>query len=201
MLALGLLGRNIAYSKSPILHNHWLKRYNIPGEYRVYDIAPTDLPAFLKSLPHTALTGLNVTIPYKQHVFPFFNHQTPNALKAQAINTLTRQGADFYGDNTDVLGCLDIFQQLDAPPIRTATLFGNGGAAKAVIAALKQLQPIDIRIVCRQQPDTADLNVTYYNWQNQAAAVDGADLLINCTPLGLRGVGNPLEVDVKICLV
>ncbi len=64
----GVIGWPIHHSRSPLIHNYWLKEYGLSGRYEAIAVAPDDLPAFVSSLRNGSLRGCNVTIPHKETV-------------------------------------------------------------------------------------------------------------------------------------
>ena len=84
----GVIGHPIAHSKSPKLHGHWLKSYEIPGHYVPIDVAPDDLEQVLRMMPKMGFVGANVTIPHKERVMDIADQVTDRATLIGAANTL-----------------------------------------------------------------------------------------------------------------
>ena len=61
----GVVGWPVAHSRSPLLHNHWLKKHHLPGAYVYLPVAPSKLEQALRGLPALGFAGCNVTIPHK----------------------------------------------------------------------------------------------------------------------------------------
>lgn len=193
----GVIGHPIAHSRSPALHGHWLKRYGIKGHYVPMDIAPSDLAEALKMLPKLGFVGINVTIPHKESVLKLADVVTDRAALIGAANTLIfRKDGKIHADNTDGAGFMANLRQL-APQWQgahgPAALFGAGGAARAVIAALIEVGVPEIRIANRTRLRAEQLRhdfgakVVVYDWIHAGQMLEGAALVINSTSLGMAG--------------
>jgi len=193
----GVIGHPIAHSRSPQLHGHWLARYGIKGHYVPMDVAPDDLPQALAVLPKLGFVGVNVTIPHKEAVLKLAHIVTDRAALIGAANTLMfREDGKIYADNTDGVGFMANLQHL-APTWQAshgpAALFGAGGAARAVIAALIEAGIPQIRIANRTRLRAEALQVDFgarvvvYDWLRAGDMLQGAALVINATSLGMTG--------------
>lgn len=193
----GVIGHPIAHSRSPALHGYWLRRYGIKGHYVPIDLAQSDLAAALAFLPRLGFVGLNVTIPHKETVLALADVVTDRAALIGAANTLIfRKDGKIHADNTDGAGFMANLRQ-NAPgwtPLAgPAAVFGAGGAARAVIAALIDLGVPEIRIANRTRPRAEALRADFggrlhvFDWVQAANMLDGAALVINATALGMAG--------------
>ena len=193
----GVIGHPIAHSRSPILHNFWLKRYGIKGHYIPMDIAQSDLKEALQMLPKYGFVGLNVTIPHKETVLALADIVTDRAALIGAANTLIfRKDGKVHADNTDGAGFTANLRQHAPqwnPADGPAAIFGAGGAARAVIAALIELGTPQIRIANRTRPRADALRHDFgarlqvCDWLHAGRMLDGAKLVINATSLGMTG--------------
>jgi shikimate dehydrogenase len=189
-----VVGHPIAHSRSPKIHGHWLHRYGIDGSYEATDVAPVDIAAFLASLPERGFAGGNVTIPHKEAAFAAVVRRDAAAELIGAVNTLWLEDGRLVGGNTDAHGFaanLDEFAPGWAQN-GPAVVLGAGGAARAVVHALKVRGVQDIRIVNRtlgrakELRDRFGAGIAAYG----AATPDllsGAGLLVNTTSLGMAG--------------
>ena len=193
----GVIGHPIAHSRSPALHGYWLKRYGIRGHYIPMDIAQSDLREALIFLPRLGFVGLNVTIPHKETVLALADVVTDRAALIGAANTLIfRKDGKIHADNTDGAGFVANLRQ-NAPNWNShsgpAVIFGAGGAARAVIAALIELGVPEIRIANRTRPRAEALRADFggrlhvHDWVQAANMLQGAALVINATSLGMTG--------------
>ncbi|HWC45799.1 MAG TPA: shikimate dehydrogenase, partial [Casimicrobiaceae bacterium] len=135
----GLLGWPVAHSRSPVIHNHWLARYGIPGRYVLFGVPPERLEAAVRGIAVLGLRGCNVTTPHKQTIFPMLDHVDELARKIGAINTVVVGDAGaLSGFNNDGNGFVQSIRDAAAgwrPDAGPITIVGAGGAARAIIAS------------------------------------------------------------------
>ena len=193
----GVIGSPIAHSKSPQIHGHWLKTLGLKGAYIPMHVAPSDLEQVVRTLPKMGFVGTNVTIPHKEAVIDIVDIITDRAAMIGAVNTLTfRADGKIQGDNTDGYGFLENLRSGAPdwdPKAGPAAIFGAGGAARAVIAALLDAGVPEILISNRTRVRADNLasvfgaRVTVYDWVKAGNMLDHAALLVNTTSLGMLG--------------
>ncbi|MBE0554904.1 MAG: shikimate dehydrogenase [Rhodobacteraceae bacterium] len=193
----GVIGHPIAHSRSPALHGHWLRRYGIRGHYVPMDVAPADLKETLNLLPRIGFVGLNVTIPHKEAVLQLADVVSDRAALIGAANTLIfRKDGRIHADNTDGAGFIANLRQNAPdwnPAAGPAAVFGAGGAARAVVAALIEVGVPEIRITNRTRPRAEALRadfgakVVVEDWVQAANMLEGASTVVNTTSLGMAG--------------
>lgn len=210
----GVIGHPIAHSKSPQLHGYWLRRYGIKGHYIPMDVGQADLKEVLVTLPKLGFVGLNVTIPHKESVLHLADIVTDRAALIGAANTLIfRKDGRIHADNTDGSGFMANLRQNAPhwlPAAGPAVVFGAGGAARAVVAALIEVGVPEIRIANRTRPRAEALRadfgakLTVFDWVQAANMLEGAATVVNTTSLGMAGKPDfrvPLDALEKSALV
>lgn len=210
----GVIGHPIAHSKSPQLHGYWLHRYGIKGHYIPMDVGHADLKNVLVTLPKLGFVGLNVTIPHKETVLHLADIVTDRAALIGAANTLIfRKDGRIHADNTDGSGFIANLRQNAPswlPTTGPAVVFGAGGAARAVVAALIEVGVPEIRIANRTRPRAEALRadfgakLTVFDWVQAANMLEGAATVVNTTSLGMAGKPDfrvPLDALEKSALV
>ncbi|MEM9269793.1 MAG: shikimate dehydrogenase [Pseudomonadota bacterium] len=202
----GVTGWPIHHSRSPTLHGHWLKRYELAGHYIPMPVAPENLERALEALPGLGFRGINVTIPHKQAVMPLARRVTETAQRIGAANTLTfLPEGGFEADNTDAYGFVENLKA-GAPSWsgagQTPLVLGAGGAARAVLVALLDVGAAQILLANRTQARAEELanafgpKITVIPWEEINDAVAQSDLVVNTTSLGMAGHGTlPLSLD------
>ncbi|HEY5429792.1 MAG TPA: shikimate dehydrogenase, partial [Solirubrobacteraceae bacterium] len=182
---LGVLGWPVAHSRSPAIHNAALAAAGL-GDWR-YQLLPAPPELFAEivaALPGAGFIGANVTIPHKRAALALATDATERARAIGAANTLTFvAGSVIAADNTDAPALIAALPF--APAGRTALVLGAGGSARAAVWALLDAGAAEVR-VWNRTPDTArelcaELGAT------PAVRADPADLLVNCTSVGLDG--------------
>jgi len=190
-----VIGWPIEHSRSPLIHNYWLKTYRIPGEYRREAVPPDQFRAFVESLAARGYVGANVTVPHKEAALAA-SQPDDRARAVGAANTLWLDNNVLRSTNTDVEGFLD---NLDAcapgwdRKSAKAVVLGAGGAARAVVYALLE-RGIDRVVVANRTERRAEAlherfgaRVHPVRWDERNATLDDAALVVNTTTLGMAG--------------
>jgi shikimate dehydrogenase len=198
-----IIGWPAGHSRSPLIHNYWIKQHGIAGEYRKEAVRPEEFAAFLAGLGERGYVGANVTIPHKEAALAL---SSPDA-RAKAVgaaNTLWRDGGTLRSTNTDVEGFLG---NLDASApgwdrgLQNAVVLGAGGSARAVLFGLIERGVPRIHLVNRTLDRAQALAqrfgaaVAPVPWEEAGALLGTAGLLVNSTSLGMKGQP-PLAIDV-----
>lgn len=178
MKTYGLLGKNISYSFSRSYFSEKFKAENISAEYLNFDLQDLSLfPGILKQ--HKNLSGMNVTIPYKEEIITHLDEMDKVAQAIGAVNTIKfLSPGKLKGYNTDYYGFMESIRPFLKPQHSKALILGTGGASKAVAYAFSQLN-IFYSFVSRS-PGPDDLSYTHLNEE----IMKDFKLIINCTPLG-----------------
>jgi shikimate dehydrogenase len=201
----GVVGWPVAHSRSPTIHGYWLKEFGLPGSYERFAVRPGEFRPFASRIGRDELVGANVTAPHKEAAYRSCDRRTPVVDALGAVNTLWRQDGLLWGDNTDVAGFLANMD--DSAPgwagrANLAVVIGAGGAARAVIYALKSRGFERIAVVNRTR-DRAEALAAHFggptvaaSWADLRAESQEADLLVNTSVLGMAGQP-PLAVDLS----
>ncbi len=199
----GVIGWKVSHSASPLVHNYWLEQYRIDGAYVPLAVAPDNLETALRGLAALGLAGANVTVPHKVAALAAMDETDRAAQRIGAVNTIViSESGALTGTNTDGFGFLENLRA-GAPGWDAAdgvcVVIGAGGAARAVCAALIDEGAPEIRIVNRTGAraealaDEMGKPLGVVGWDERAAALDGAALVVNATTLGMAGAP-PLEL-------
>jgi len=180
MRQFGLIGYPLSHSFSK---NYFSKKFIDEGiEGCIYELYPIrsidELPELLNTVPD--LTGLNVTIPYKESVLPFLNEVSTAVKEIGACNSILVKEGRLIGFNTDVTG----FEKSLLPYLKShhkrALILGTGGAAKAVAWVFGKLG-IEFSYVSRVAKGD---NFTYAEINEEL--IQQYQIIVNSTPLGMQ---------------
>ncbi|WP_298400011.1 shikimate dehydrogenase [Sphingobium sp.] len=194
-----VIGDPIEHSKSPLIHNFWLKALDIEAEYTKTHVPPEGLAAyFLMRRADPDWLGCNVTIPHKMAVLDFVDDPGGVRERIGAVNTIASEtGGPLIGTNTDAGGFLQPLLR-DKWKGQSAVIVGSGGAARAILFALTSLGVPDITIMARDRARgqaLLDHGGTKGRVIGMTDPLPAADLLVNSTSLGM--VGQPaLTLDL-----
>lgn len=201
----GVAGWPVDHSLSPLLHNFWIDRFAIDGAYIPLPIREEDFANTISALAKAGFRGINVTLPHKQAALALCDVTDAPATAIGAVNTLIfHSDGRIEGRNTDAFGFIEnIRPALQAASLpRRAVILGAGGAARAVLWALLQEGIGDIVIVNRNRERALSLAASMGisenhcgDWDKRDALLEGAELLVNTTSLGMQGQP-PLEISL-----
>ncbi len=192
-----VIGHPIKHSRSPLIHGSWIAEHGIDGSYEAIDVAPDALPAFIDRLRQGEFAGGNVTIPHKEAVFALCDSVDPLAKTIGAANTLVRQpDGRVHGFNTDYMGFLGNLEQ-NAPGwaegLKRAIVLGAGGAARAILVALRERGIPEI-ILLNRTPEKAEALAKEIPGPfvpgalaDYARYAPEAGLVVNTTSIGMHG--------------
>jgi shikimate dehydrogenase len=190
-----IIGWPVEHSRSPLIHNYWLKTYGIAGEYRREAVPPDEFEGFVQSLAARDYVGANVTVPHKEKALAF-SLPDEQAQAVGAANTLWIAGGFLHATNTDVEGFLN---NLDAwapqwdRGLGNAVVVGAGGAAHAVVYALLTRGVEHITVVNRTAHRAEALRQRFLErlqvapWEQLNDLLGDAALFVNTTTLGMAG--------------
>jgi len=200
-----IIGWPAGHSRSPIIHNYWIRQHGIAGEYRKEAVPPEEFAGFLARMAERGYVGANVTIPHKEAALAL-SLPDERARAVGAANTLWRDGGTLRSTNTDVEGFLG---NLDAAApgwdrdLEGALVLGAGGSARAVVFGLIERGAKRIHLANRTLARAQALRerfgaaVAPARWEEAPALLGGARLLVNTTSLGMKGQP-PLALDVGL---
>ena len=211
----GVMGWPVAHSRSPLIHNHWIREHQLNGAYGFFPVNPNDLEAAIRGLKALGLAGCNITIPHKVNAMAFVDWVDPLAKRMGAINTIVVQpdGA-LHGFNHDGFGFIQSL--LESQPTWHANagpiaVLGAGGAARGVVVSLLDAGATNIRLINRTHSKAEELAqafgpaVTSVKWETREDALIGLSLLVNTTNQGMHEEPalalrlNNLTVDALVC--
>lgn len=174
---LALIGHPVAHSRSASYFQQKFLKEGIDGSYILLDTP--SLNTLEEEIERHGLTGFNVTAPHKQAILPYLNQLTQEAEAIDAVNTVAIRDGKLIGHNTDAIGFADAIRPLLQPYHTSALVLGNGGAAKAVRYALKNLLHIDYLTIARRGGDLTFEAIS-------KPLMDSHTVIINCTTLGME---------------
>ncbi|AJA11025.1 Shikimate dehydrogenase [Sphingopyxis fribergensis] len=186
-----VIGDPIAQSKSPLIHNFWLKALGIPGDYRRFHVPAEELPDYIAGACADAdWRGCNVTMPHKQAIMDLVDDPGDIRGTIGAMNTIVRQpDGSVIGTNTDAAGFYSPLAELDLEGSPVAVI-GAGGAARAVLFALARAHVGPVTILNRSPLKAMGLLATF-GLKGDVAQLDAqlppVSLLVNSSSLGMTG--------------
>ena len=211
-LHFAVIGDPIGHSRSPLMHNAAFRALGIDADYTAIHVTREGLPDFLRRA-RTSLNGFNITVPHKNAVIPFLDGVTPRAALAGSVNTVSVRDGKLFGDTTDAIGLERAVQEVFGLPLKGANIciLGCGGVVRALVFHLADAGCSRLRILNRTAEKAIQLTneilkhapsldcgfAALDDRPSVEKAFDGADLVIQCTSLGLKdGDGSPVDPDL-----
>ncbi|HXD54507.1 MAG TPA: shikimate dehydrogenase [Solirubrobacteraceae bacterium] len=183
MPRLGVLGWPVAHSRSPAMHNAALAALGFDDwHYQRLPVPPPLLAETVRALGGSGFLGANVTIPHKEAALGLADEASEAAREIGAANTLTfRSDGSIAAENTDAPGLLQALG-VDVRGL-TAQVLGAGGSARAAVWALLGAGAAEVLVWNRTESRARALADEL--GARAVPAPEGADLLVNCTSVGL----------------
>src|SRR5262245_63688460 len=192
------------HSRSPLIHNYWIKQHKLDAEYGREEVRHVKFDAFVEDVRVNGYVGGNITVPHKEAALKA-SEPDDRARAVGAANTLWYDDDTLRSTNTDVEGFL---ANLDvAAPgwdrgLETAVVLGAGGGARAVVFALLQREVGRVYVINRTRERAEALKkkfgarVHLAGWHETTGLLGGAGILVNTTTLGMVGQP-PLEINLR----
>ncbi len=199
----GIIGYPISHSASPVMHNSAFKYLNIDAIYLSFEVKPEELRNAIFGSKALGFKGLNVTIPYKEKVVEYIK-PVGIAKKIRAVNTIDLQ--EFKGYNTDAHGALKALEEAKVDiEDKNVLIVGAGGSARAIAFALAER---GATIVITNRTESRGLKLAedvrsvgdciFYPYDRITDLKGKIDMVINCTPLGMKGFEQKLPVPESL---
>ena len=192
------------HSRSPLIHNYWIKQHKLDAEYRREAVPPDKFAEFVTHLHEHGYIGANITVPHKEPALKL-SEPDERARAVGAANALWYKDGRLRSTNTDVEGFL---ANLDAVTpgwdrgLSTAVVLGAGGGARAVVYALVTREVGRIYVINRTKEKAQALRkkfgsaVQVAGWDETTGLLGDAGLLVNTTTLGMVGQP-PLDFNLR----
>jgi len=205
----GIIGHPIGHTKSPVFQQAGLDELGIKETFEAWDVSPEDLEEKVATFRASGFIASCVTLPHKQAVIPMVDELTEAAEAVGAVNWIFNRDGKLVGHNTDGTGFLRALKEKAEfdPKGADAVVLGAGGAARAIIYALKNAGVARLTIAKRTIEKAQALASTFSEGRFKPTAtgisrdelsncVPYATLLVNTTSLGMAG--GPAELATPV---
>ena len=192
----GVIGDPIHHTRSPLIHEYWIKKNNINCFYIPLNIKSSELEKKINCIKELDFCGLNVTIPHKENIMKLADEVMEPAKIIGAANTIYFNNGKIIADNSDTYG---FYQSLikNFPKYNfkkeKVLIFGSGGAARAVISVFLKGKVPEISIINRNREkaervrDELSSKIKVYDWYDYSNALMDVSTVVNTTSLGNLG--------------
>jgi shikimate dehydrogenase len=206
---IGVMGHPIGHTKSPVFQQAGLDELGIKETFNAWDVAPEDLEENIATFRASGFLAGCITLPHKQAVIPMVDELTEAAEAVGAVNWIFNKDGKLVGHNTDGTGFLRALKEKAGfdPKGVDAVVFGAGGAARAIVYALKSAGVARLTIANRTVAKAEALASQFTEGKFKPTAigmsrdelsnyVPYATLLVNTTSLGMAG--GPAELATPV---
>jgi len=189
----GIIGNPIKHSLSPVLHNYWFDKYSLDANYSIIEASEKDLIQIISKMKKGLLSGINVTLPFKQKIINHVDKIINDAEQTGAVKTiLLNANNSLIGENTDVFGLQAAYlKEIDNHFNKKSLVIGAGGVSPSVILSLLKSGIKNISITNRTNEKCVFLkkkfnSITILPWDKLETEIKNFDIIINATSLGLK---------------
>jgi shikimate dehydrogenase len=191
-----VIGWPIKHSRSPLIHNYWIKQHQIDAVYERHAVAPENLHSFIRGLEAKGFSGCNVTIPHKQAALACVDHFDARVSLTGSLNTIYLADGKINATSTDGEGFYNNVISVKhgfTVANKSVLMLGAGGSAKAICEKLLRENAAQIVIVNRTQSRVAEFQKIFGTKIKMATEAKlkehmaETDLLINTTSQGMTG--------------
>jgi shikimate dehydrogenase len=214
-----VIAKPIRHSISPFIHNHAYQLTATNAVYLVWEVAEEQVEQSLQQLRVLDMLGANISMPYKKMVLPYLDQVDESAQLIGSVNTIVQKDGCLTGYNTDGLGFLKSLPKTFSIKDKKLVLLGAGGAATAIVVEAIRQGVGEIHLFVRPESltkyqaifsplsEVLAFSIVLHDLSSRDqlnATIEGTNLLINATGLGMDGVSLPVPKDFnfpKGCLV
>jgi len=214
-----VIAKPIRHSISPFIHNQAYQLTATNAVYLAWEVEEEQVEPSLQQLRVLDMLGANISMPYKKKVLSFLDQVDGSVQLIGSVNTIVQKDGCLTGYNTDGLGFLKSLPKTFSIKNKKLVLLGAGGAATAIVVEAIRQGVGEIHLFVRPESldkyqaifaplsETLDVSIFLHDLSSQDqlnATIEGTDLLINATGLGMDGATLPIPKDFnfpKGCLV
>ena len=208
----GVIGDPIEHTMSPVMHNAAFKELGLDYLYVPLRVKREELGKAVESVRALNIRGLNVTLPHKVAIISFLDELDPLARKIGAVNTIVNDDGVLTGYNTDATGFLQALLEGEVEPKeKKVVILGAGGASRAIsfilaerdayLVILNRLLELDWAEELAQRVSKVfakEVKALELNEKNLEMVLEGADILINATSVGMSPDVDKTPVPAKL---
>jgi len=209
-----LIGFPLRHSVSPHFQQAAFDYYGLDIRYEAWELPKDDLEAAIDRLRRAEITGANVTIPHKERIVGLLDEMDSTAALVGAVNTIVVRHGRLRGYNTDGVGFVRSLRHHAGfdPAGKRTVVVGAGGAARAVVFALLKEGVSFVTVANRTEERAQELSaavrrttplagITSVPWSSLSEALSGCDLLVNCTPIGMKHTDQEDQSPIEARLI
>lgn len=200
-LKMAVMGDPIDHSLSPFMHGSVIERHGYDALYIPVRVAPDETVKFAETAAYLGFCGFNATMPHKIRLLDVVDELDEKASMYQSVNTVKIRNGKLTGSNTDVDGLMAALErhEFDIKGAKVM-MIGAGGVASALLRGMSAAGAESVTVLNRTLSKAEEItagipgaSAMEMTGERMAEAAAGADLIVNCTPLGMTGVQGDFE--------
>jgi 3-dehydroquinate dehydratase/shikimate dehydrogenase len=183
----GVIGNPVVHSFSPLIQNPGFHEINFNAIYLPFQVDA--VRSFFILAEMLKISGVSVTVPLKQQVLPYLGKITREVKQIGSCNTIVRAKNLWKGTNTDYYGFIEpLVSEIDGGKIQSALVIGAGGAARAVVWALRNhgCKVVIVNRNVKRAQSLAEETMASYDSLENATDYNEVDLVVQTTSVGME---------------
>ena len=200
--AAAVIGDPVLHSLSPTIYNAAFEHGQVNWSYSAVNITGEQVSDALEEMRQSEVGGLSVTMPHKEIVANLVDETTRHAERLGAVNCVSKNGSTLVGHNTDGEGFIKAIEAetKERAEGKSYLVIGAGGAAKAVTLALGEAGASEVIVSSRNASKSrkASSLAGQVGRSGSLSEAEGVDVIINATPIGMRGAGNEDQLPLPV---
>lgn len=200
--AAAVIGDPVLHSLSPTIYNAAFEHDQVNWSYSAVNITGEQVSDALEEMRQSEVGGLSVTMPHKEIVANLVDETTRHAERLGAVNCVSKNGSTLVGHNTDGEGFIKAIEAetKERAEGKSYLVIGAGGAAKAVTLALGEAGASEVIVSSRNASKSrkAASLAGQVGRSGSLSEAEGVDVIINATPIGMRGAGNEDQLPLPV---
>lgn len=165
-------------------HNYLYDELGLDFVYKAF--TTTDIAAAIGGVRALGIRGCSVSMPFKEDVIALVDELEESARVINSVNTIVNDAGRLTACNTDYLAIARLIDEYHLDPAASLLIRGSGGMASAVAAAFRD-KGFEAGAIVARNPDTGGRLAERLGYRYAAEASDGADIVVNVTPVGMAG--------------
>ena len=180
-------------------HNYLYQKLGLDFIYKAFQV--DDIEQAVKGVRALGIRGCAVSMPHKESCMAFVDEISESAAAIQSVNTIVNDNGYLKAYNTDYIAIYKLIEKYQLDKTKSVIVHGSGGMAKAVVAAFKNSGFSHLKVYARNAETGKNLAALYGFEYISTLENQQADILVNVTPIGMKGGKDEFELAFPEALI